>query len=142
MTTIHLIVPGTPVSCQSKRESLRRWKEKVAAVARAHVSRPQSGNDLAIAITYFFRVPPRCDTDNLSKPICDALSKIVYLDDRQIAERLARRVSLNGPFFLSGMPPQLALALCVGDEFVHIKILKAGTSRSLPLRTQLALAWC
>ncbi|MCH7527349.1 MAG: RusA family crossover junction endodeoxyribonuclease, partial [Planctomycetes bacterium] len=72
MTTIHLIVPGTPVSCQSKRESLRRWKDKVAAVARAHVSRPQSGNDLAIAITYFFRVPPRCDTDNLSKPICDA----------------------------------------------------------------------
>lgn len=141
-TPIHLIVRGRPVSCQSRRDAVRAWKEKVASVARSKVSRPAMGNDLAVTITYFYRLQPRFDTDNFSKPICDALSRIVYHDDRQIAERIVRRVPLSRPLFLGGMPPELAVALCAGDELVYIRIDQSSAPRTLPLRTQMALAWC
>ena len=119
---IHLVVPGSPVSYQSRRDALKRWKRRVATIARAHVSQPVYDRDLSVCITHFFGLLPRCDTDNISKPICDALRGIVYEDDWQIAERIARRITLFRGFSLIGEARQLALALCEGREFVFIQV--------------------
>ncbi len=140
-STIHLFIPGTPVSYQSKRQNLRTWKRKVASIALERVSDPVTDAEMAVSITHFYKTPPRCDADNMAKPICDALNNIVYRDDRQIVERVARRIPLNREFTLRGMPRELALALCEGDEFVFICISRVRTIRMWPVRRRSDSPW-
>ncbi len=125
---IHLLIRGTPISFQSRTEALREWKQKVSAAARARVDTPCGDAEFAVSITHFYKSPPRCDADNMAKPICDALNDIVYDDDWQIVERVARRIPMSRSFTLWGMPRELALALCEGDEFVYIRITKVRTT--------------
>ncbi len=122
--SIHLIVRGAPVSCQSNRRLVREWKEVIAEVAKKAVDEPCGYLDFAVTITHFYHTPPRCDADNISKPICDALNQIVYEDDRQIVERTARQVPLIRAFVLDGMPKELAMALWEAKEFVHIHVMR------------------
>lgn len=140
-TTIHLVVPGRPVSFQSRTRALREWKQKVASVARARVARPPFEEERAVSITHYYRIVPRYDTDNMSKAICDALSNIVYRDDWQIAERLARRVPLNREVSLGGMPRELVLALCEGVEFVFIRIRQIAPRPLSEIGRRLAMLW-
>jgi len=139
--SIHLVVPGRPVSFQSRTQALRDWKQKVAAVARSRVASPPFEDELAVSITHYYRMVPRCDTDNMSKAICDALSNIVYRDDWQISERLARRVPLYRAFTLGGMPRDLVLALCEGVEFVYIRIRRITPRPLSEIGNRLALLW-
>ncbi len=143
ITPICFLVPGTPVSFQSRREAVRQWKEKVASIARTHVSEPNEDSEFAVSITHFYRAPPRCDTDNMAKPICDALNEIIYRDDWQVVERVARRIPLDRSFSLWGMPRELALALCAGDDFVYIRIarVRAMTLCASWNRSKLVSAW-
>ncbi len=121
---VHLIVPGTPVSVQARGEKLRAWKKKVARIARTLFDTPHPHDEFTVLITHYFNRQPRCDTDNMSKPICDALSHIVYADDRQIVERTARHVPIRRPVVVQGMPPALALALCAGEDFIFIRVMQ------------------
>ncbi len=122
--TIDLFISGRPVSFQTRGQALRDWKKRVGDAARARVPKPSASAEMAVAITHYYRIPPRFDADNMAKAICDALNNIVYADDRQIVERLARRVPINGRFSLWDMPRELALALCGGREFVHIRVTR------------------
>lgn len=141
VTPLHLVVPGRPVSFQSRTQALRDWKEKVAAVARARVASPPFEDELAVSITHYYRMVPRYDTDNMSKAICDALSNIVYRDDWQISERMARRVPLCRAFSLGGMPRELVLALCEGVEFVFIRIRRVTPGPLSEIGSRLAMLW-
>ncbi len=55
---------------------------------------------------WYFYLENSIDLDNLAKPICDALKKLVYEDDRQIVELHLRKIRLGtfdaqiGPFEL------------------------------------------
>ena len=131
-TPLHLIVRGTPVSCQSNRRFVREWKEFVANVARQKVNTPCAHLDFAITITHFYLEQPRCDADNISKPICDALNQIVYRDDRQIVERTARQIPILRAFTLDGLPRELAIALWEAKEFVHIHVFRV-VPRTMPI---------
>lgn len=124
---IDILIPGCPVSYQSKGPALRDWKRKVMSAARAAVAHPNVDDEMAVCVTHFYRRRPRFDADNMAKPICDALINIVYDDDRQISERVARRLPLYRAFELQGMPPDLALALCAGKEFVFIRATRIRT---------------
>jgi hypothetical protein len=73
-------------------------------------------------MTFFYRTLPDFDTDNISKPICDALNGIVYHDDHQLGERHARRRDINGSYQIQGIDPELAAAIGDGDDFVYIEI--------------------
>ena len=130
---IHFLVHGTPVSFQSKRETVHAWKRKIASIARARVRTPSVDEELAVCITHFYKRPPRCDTDNMAKPIFDALSSIVYRDDWQIVECVARRIPISRAFTLWDMLRELALALCDGREFVSISVstVRAATLPAL-----------
>jgi Endodeoxyribonuclease RusA len=138
---IQFVVPGTPVSFQSRGLALRTWKETVTSIAREAVLLPTYYADFAITITHFYVTPPRCDADNMSKPICDALNNVVYADDRQIVERTARQVPLYRSFAVGGMPRELAIALSEGSEFVFIRLEKVH-AETLPIFAQdRLLAW-
>lgn len=121
---IHLIVRGAPVSYQSNRRLVREWKDVIAESAKKEAESCSSYLNFAVTITHFYLDPPKCDADNISKPICDALSQIVYRDDKQIIERTARQVPLVRAFILDGMPRELALALWEAKEFVYIHIAR------------------
>jgi Endodeoxyribonuclease RusA len=52
-----------------------------------------------VRILWFHRVPllqDDADTDNISKPIVDAMQGVVYLNDKMVVKRLAQRVDLTG----------------------------------------------
>lgn len=138
---IQMCVPGTPVSFRARRDQVLAWRQKVEEVARQHVSEPFDEDDLVVRITHFYRCPPRCDADNMSKPICDALSRIAYFDDRQIVECTCRRIPLGRAFRLGGMPPELAVALCGGDEFVYIQVEQVRLESWSIWNHRPALAW-
>ncbi len=44
---------------------------------------------------WYFYLENSIDLDNLAKPICDALKKLVYEDDRQIVELHLRKIRLG-----------------------------------------------
>jgi Holliday junction resolvase RusA-like endonuclease len=61
------------------------------------------------------------DVDNIAKPICDALKKLVYKDDKQIVELRLRKIRLGIVDIktLAGLP---AREILNGRDFVYIRI--------------------
>jgi crossover junction endodeoxyribonuclease RusA len=84
---IEFLVEGTPVSLQSKSAQHREdWKETVKKSSFRAIPSPHFATDdrLGITIFYFPEGQMQGDIDNIVKPILDALSKHIYLDDRQV----------------------------------------------------------
>lgn len=121
-----IIAKERPVSINASSRSKNRWKNKVAIEARRVLATPLNDTDLRITITFFYNSLPDFDTDNISKPICDALKGIAYHDDSQVMERNARRRDINGSFRIKGIDPEVAIAIAEGEDFVSIKIEKVG----------------
>ncbi len=82
-------------------------------------------------MVYYFDGDP-LDTDNMIKPICDALVGLVYEDDGQIDDTEAHRRSLNGSFEVRGMSPVLAQGFVGGREFVYVRIEECLNPKVLP----------
>ena len=112
---------------QSSTASKNAWKQTVAAAARAKCAAPLADQDLRITITIFYNQLPDFDTENISKPICDALNQIVYEDDHQLADRTVRRRDINSSFRIRGIDPELAVAIVEGDDFVYIVVDRVGS---------------
>lgn len=120
-----VVVKGHPVSINASTRSKSTWRQKVVDAASIVFTEPLEDDDLRVVITIFSNEAIG-DTDNYSKPICDALKGIVYNDDSQIMERNARRRDLNGSFHIKGVEPTVAVAIAEGQDFVSIKIEKVG----------------
>jgi crossover junction endodeoxyribonuclease RusA len=126
MLPFEFIVEGPPVSHQThNRARLQEWREAVATAARNRWPADEKPVDerTGIVVTYYHDGPAvRMDNDNLIKPIQDALSGLIYEDDRIITDIAVRKTDLNGEFRVRGMSPVLAEGFCVGKEFLHIRI--------------------
>jgi crossover junction endodeoxyribonuclease RusA len=87
---IEFVVNGTPVSLQARRSEARdEWKDRVRSAARTAIPDPHFVSELRMAVTLYYMPsePMQGDIDNIVKPILDAMSGLIYLDDRQV-ERL------------------------------------------------------
>ena len=82
---IEFIVPGTPVSHQTKRrEALDEWKSRVVNAYRSTVRQEMpflSSNRLSVTLFYFQEDPSGLDLDNMAKPILDAMTNVLYYDE-------------------------------------------------------------
>lgn len=92
-------VPGPPVSAQAKRKDTReKWKQRVRRAAEEcwpeGRSRFPSEDLLTLEVTYFCNDLNSIDVDNIPKPISDALTKLVYDDDKRIIDCIARKRAL------------------------------------------------
>jgi len=122
------IVTGKPVSHQTKdRKRLQAWKALVTQTAQACWKGSPSGALLRVVITHYYDAAPGFehdvpDSDNIVKPVRDALNGVIYVDDYQVTDFLSRRRNLNGSFRIKGMSPVLAEGFCKGEEFLHIRI--------------------
>lgn len=90
---VEMIVTGVPLSSGASSESRRAWQSRIAEAAR---SRLQPGywltaSPVSVSIFYFPGAPMKGDLDNIIKPILDGLSKVIYLDDRQVDRLLVQK---------------------------------------------------
>lgn len=121
---VEFSIKGPPVSLQTKSSPRRRsWKLAVAAAARARLPadfEPFSG-PVSVRITYFYD-DESPDVDNIIKPIQDALTGLVYLDDAQVEDTGAMKRSLDGSYRLEGASPTLLDAFVEGEIFLYVRV--------------------
>jgi Holliday junction resolvase RusA-like endonuclease len=129
---VEFILHGRPVSNQTKDKSrLRAWKSKVRHAA-VHLWQGDRASDqfVRIKLTHYFearngREDSVPDSDNIIKPIREALLEVVYDHDYQVTDVISRRRNLDGSFRVKGISPTLAEGFIQGVEFVHVRVEKA-----------------
>ncbi|MFN5239795.1 MAG: RusA family crossover junction endodeoxyribonuclease [Aphanizomenon sp.] len=72
------------------------------------------------------------DTDNIIKPIQDALNKLVYEDDKLVSDVESHRRFLSEPIDITNLPLLLQEGVIIGEECVYVKV-----SESQPLEKYL-----
>jgi crossover junction endodeoxyribonuclease RusA len=106
---IEFFVKGTPVSLQAKRaQSREEWKVRVKTASNMAIRGPHFVSNERIAVTLYYlpAEPMQGDVDNIVKPILDALSRHIYIDDRQV-ERIVVQKFEPGNVFSFNRPTQI-----------------------------------
>jgi crossover junction endodeoxyribonuclease RusA len=129
----NLLIPKRPVSLQTRKTAnLQAWKQYVRnEAAKTWTGQTFAGQDLQLTLIYLYNSDP-VDTDNIIKPIQDALIGLIYEDDLLISDVEAHRRSLYGVFDLTLYPTPLAHCIISGIECVYVKV-----SESKPLEDYL-----
>ncbi len=129
MLPFEFVVIGKPVSHQAKeRKRVNAWKQQVRETAESYWNyKTPLGDDVQVIITHYYDADPYDesavpDSDNIVKPVRDALNGLIYVDDYQITDFISRRRNLNGSFRIKGISPSLAEGFTNGEEFLHIKV--------------------
>lgn len=119
---IDFVVRGTPKSWKAK--SRKRWMAKVQqAVPPTAVLLT---GPLRLRIDFFFDGYTNLDTDNIIKPIQDALQKVVYQDDETVTDVCSRKINLLRLPTIRHAPPELLFALAQPPaDFVFIRVAAA-----------------
>lgn len=138
MLPFEFVVIGKPISYQTKeRKRLQTWREEVRQVAETCWDKKTPiGDSIKVIITHYYDTPygeesAVPDSDNIVKPIRDALNGVIYVDDYQITDFISRRRNLNGSFRIRGISPALAQGFSSGQEFLHIRIEPAPDPKDL-----------
>ena len=94
MQKIVIAVIGKPASVQSSGKRRERWKGQIRKEAKRVLAKRKdlpSEQEVELSISYYYHRETDLDTDNIIKPIQDALNGAVYLDDKQV-----KKVSAHG----------------------------------------------
>jgi Holliday junction resolvase RusA-like endonuclease len=124
---LEFVVPGPPISnqqsSQSGRANLAAWRVTLRRTIRPLWRNPPlQGSIKAIIINFCSNNGPTVDVDNMSKPIFDLMQKIVYWNDRQIAQAELTHVKIGAAFAIMGAPIILVNSIHAGAEFVYVRI--------------------
>ncbi len=128
MLPFEFVVIGKPISHQTKdKKRLQAWRLKVTTAAQVSWTEPPTGEDLRVIITHYYDAPNGDessvpDSDNIVKPVRDALNGVIYVDDYQVTDFVSRRRNLNASFRIKGMSSVIAEGFCSGAEFLHLRI--------------------
>ena len=116
------LIPKRPLSLQAKSKSLRAWKGYVKSVAAQVWPGPtvQTGN-LQLTLVYLCDESPP-DTDNIVKPIQDALVGLVFSDDSLVADVESHRRFLDETFDLTRLPSLVLSGIAGQRECVYVKV--------------------
>jgi hypothetical protein len=130
------VVFGTPLSAQARdRDKLKGWKDTVTTAAAAcwpQGTAPFQGQ-VTLTVSHYYKPPKaRLDNDNLSKPIQDALNKLVYTDDSLVVVTHTSRLPIDALYFLPGVSPVLLQAFSPNLEFVHVRVEAFHHTGKLP----------
>jgi len=129
MPDFEFLIPKRPVSQQARRRAnLQGWKTYVREEAKKTWGGQTVRNiDLQLTLIYLCDHSPP-DTDNIVKPIQDALVGLVFEDDSLITDVDSHRRFLNSTFDLTQLPQLVLDGIVSQQECVYVKV-----SRSLPL---------
>lgn len=123
-TSIHFefVIPRRPLSVQAKTRNLQAWKQYVnAEAAKTWTKSTIIGEQVQLTLVYLYESNP-VDTDNIIKPIQDALIGLVYDDDSRVSDVDSHRRPLNGTFDLTRQPALLIGAISSGKECVFVRV--------------------
>jgi hypothetical protein len=117
------LIPRRPVSLQTRnRTNLLAWKNYVRAeAAKTWTGEPYSGTDIQLILVYLFNSDP-VDTDNIVKPIQDALVGLIYDDDSLVTDVESHRRPLAGTFDLTRCPNALIQGIVLSIECVYVRV--------------------
>jgi crossover junction endodeoxyribonuclease RusA len=126
------LIPRRPVSTNNDKRR-QEWIRLVNKEAKKFWtgSSPIKDANLQLTLIYLCRDNPP-DTDNIIKPIQDALNKLVYEDDRLISDVESHRRFLSEPIDITNLPLLLQQGVIIGKECVYVKV-----SESQPLEKYL-----
>ena len=122
---IEFIVHGTPVSQQAKRsESREEWKRRVKSASRQALPASHFASDERIAVTLYYLPdePMQGDIDNIVKPILDALSRHIYLDDRQVERLVVQKFEPDNVFTFTQPSQTFATALRAMPPLLYVRV--------------------
>jgi hypothetical protein len=122
---IEFLVHGTAVSLQAKRaESKNEWKERVKAASVAVIPQPHFASEEPIGITLYYLPdePMQGDIDNIVKPILDALSRHIYIDDRQVERLVIQKFEPGIPFELANPSETIAAAVTGPRPVLYVRL--------------------
>lgn len=113
-------VDGPALSQRADRRSLRNWRRRIkdSASSRWDKETPVV-EDVKVTITYFHD-GSRFDIDNILKPLLDAMSKLIFVDDSQITDLLCRKRILKDDLEIQNLSTILNEPLRSSRPFVHI----------------------
>ena len=134
MDPFEFFVEGPPFSQQTRNSGrLREWKEYIRAEAtKLWASQAPVEVPLKLTVVYYHeRQSVLIDHDNMIKPIQDALSGVIYKNDRQITDAQTRKTNIDGRFRLRHLSPVYAHAFGGGREFIYIRIEEAPSHEEL-----------
>jgi hypothetical protein len=133
------LIPRGPVSNQTRNKINRReWIRLVNEEAQKvwTGSSPIKDANLQLTLIYLCRGNygdrNLLDTDNIIKPIQDALNKLVYEDDKLVSDVESHRRFLSEPIDMTNLPLLLRKGVIIGKECVYVKV-----SESQPLEKYL-----
>jgi crossover junction endodeoxyribonuclease RusA len=90
---LEFVVLGVPASLQGRPRGREAWKEKVTAACVSVLPQNAFLSDVPVAVSIFHFPDGEMegDIDNIIKPILDALTKVVYHDDKVIERIVCQR---------------------------------------------------
>ena len=86
--------------------------------------------EVAVTITYVSN-RARLDIDNIPKPILDALTGLVYADDRQVADLVCRRKSQGPNLRIRNASPLFYESFRAGEQFLHVMVDNASLQEEI-----------
>jgi putative transposase len=126
-------VTGIPVSAQAKRrDRLKQWREDVRASAAKEWTgtAPMEGEFAVIIVLYADGW--RLDVDNMAKPILDALTGLLWNDDRQVVQALPAYRELFGTYRVTDVSETLYRGFATNRPFVHVQV-RTPPDKGIPL---------
>ena len=128
------LIPRRPVSLQAKPKGLNEWKTFVRAEAEKFWKgdSPIKGVYLQLTLVYICSDDSPPDTDNIIKPIQDALIGLVYEDDNLVLDVDSHRRFMSDPIDTTSLPSLLQQGVFTRKECVYVKV-----SESQPLEKYL-----
>ncbi|NJM11509.1 MAG: RusA family crossover junction endodeoxyribonuclease [Synechococcaceae cyanobacterium SM1_2_3] len=133
MQPFEFLIPQRPVSLQTRnRANLQAWKNFVRGEAQKvwnNSTPPVSSPPLRLSIVYLCDRSP-ADTDNIIKPIQDALVRLIFEDDCLVSDVDSHRRFLDEPIDLTNLPPLLQIGVAAGSECVYVRVSDAQDLRS------------
>jgi len=122
---VEFIVRGTPVSLQAKRpQSREEWKQRARTASLAALPSPHFAADERISVTLYYLAaePMQGDIDNIVKPILDALSRHIYLDDRQVERIVVQKFEPDNTFTFLNPSAVFAAALRAIRPILYVRV--------------------
>jgi crossover junction endodeoxyribonuclease RusA len=122
---IEFLVHGTPVSLQAKRpESRAEWKTRVKDASKVALPEAHFASEERMAVTLYYLPdePMQGDIDNIVKPILDALSRHIYIDDTQVERVVVQKFEPGNVFSFHGPTDIFLKALEGSKPVVYVRV--------------------
>lgn len=122
MTDFEFLIPRRPLSLQANSGRLQLWKKFVhEEAAKVWVGEIVSTEDLQLTLVYLCEDDPP-DTDNIIKPIQDALVGLLYMDDSLVSDVDCHRRFLASTFDLTQLPQLVVTGIKGQRECVYVRV--------------------